>query len=128
MAVRRIEDPLTVVRFCPGPPSDKKKKIMAWRIVKQPNNMLARFSDIVDNFTHYNLTESEAFDVCLEYMSKESAQRKVQRGINDIEPWSLTEKGDGLSRWRDCLDTIENVHGYQEREKIEVLLSNPAKK
>lgn len=28
---------------------------MAWRIVRQPNGKLARFSDIVDNFTHTNI-------------------------------------------------------------------------
>jgi hypothetical protein len=40
---------------------------MAWRIVKQPNGLYARFSDIVDNFTHYNMDRNEAIET---YMPK----------------------------------------------------------
>lgn len=91
---------------------------MAWRFVKQPNGLLGRFSDIVDNFTHLDLTEADAFDVALDHMGREDAAKKVQAGVDDIKPWS-TEKGDGLSRWRDSLETIEMVHGLGEVKKIE---------
>jgi hypothetical protein len=35
---------------------------MAWRIVKQPNGLLARFSDVVDNFTAVDMTKQEAIE------------------------------------------------------------------
>lgn len=34
---------------------------MGWRLVAQPNLLFARFSEIVDEFTHLNMSESEAF-------------------------------------------------------------------
>ncbi len=35
---------------------------MTWRIVQQPNGKFGRFSEAVDDFTHMNLTESEAVE------------------------------------------------------------------
>lgn len=90
---------------------------MAWRFVKQPNGLLARFSDIVDNFTHYNLTEAEAIEVACEYMSQTDAKIKVQAGLDDINPWTK-EKGDGLSRWNKSCDTIKLIHGEAELQNI----------
>ena len=81
---------------------------MAWRIVKQPNGLLARFSDIVEAFTHYNMTKEEAIEVCWGEcdMGIQSAESKVQAGIDDLIPWTTT-KGSGLDRWNDCVETIE---------------------
>lgn len=84
---------------------------MAWRIVKQPNKNLARFSDIVDDFTHMNMTKDEAIELCSTYMGSRNATIKVQAGIDDIKPWTIDEKGMGLARWMDCIQTIEMVHG-----------------
>lgn len=86
---------------------------MAWRIVKQPDGQLARFSDVVDNFTHFAMTVDEATDLCRESMSAIESQQKVQSGVDDIEPWTTTKKGSGLSRWNDCLNSIVMVHGYE---------------
>lgn len=73
---------------------------MAWRIVKQPNGLLARFSDIIDDFTDMNMTEAEALELCRAYgMSEEDAKRKVLAGVQD---WK---------RWNDSLTRIENAHG-----------------
>lgn len=99
---------------------------MAWRIVKQPNGLLAIFSDIVDNFTVYHMTPEEAFKECFEQTGRQEAMDKVQRGIDDIEPWSHSKKGDGLSRWRDCLELIEMQHGVKARKEIEEKLSQTA--
>jgi hypothetical protein len=96
---------------------------MAWRIVRQPNGLLARWSDIVDNFTDYNLTETDAIEVCRYHMGEEGVKKKVQSGIDDIEPWTTNVKGDGLARWRDCIESIERVHGKSEREKAEKLMT-----
>lgn len=85
---------------------------MAWRFVKQPNGMLARFSDVVEDFTHYNMTPEEAIELCVEElnMGKVTAREKVQAGIDDIEPWSTNKHGDGLSRWRDAIESLGLNH------------------
>jgi hypothetical protein len=74
---------------------------MAWRIVKQPNDKLARFSDIVDDFTDFNMTKNEAVKMCctVHNMSVRAAEEKVRRGINDSK------------RWADEIETIAVVHG-----------------
>lgn len=75
---------------------------MAWRIVQQPNKLLAIFSDIVDDFTWYDMTEEEAVQVCIdEYdMGPKSAREKVQRGVDA-----------GMARWNDEIETIRSIHG-----------------
>lgn len=91
---------------------------MGWRIVRQPNGLLARFSSIVDHFTHVNLTETEAFEVCRdEGCSVDLAKDKVSAGVQDFKPWTRTP-GTGLERWEDCLDTIRMVHGEEEAQGV----------
>lgn len=99
---------------------------MAWRIVKQPNGMLARFSDIVDNFTDLNLTEAEALELCEVYAFPLEAERRVKAGIEDWKPWQDDKKGDGLSRWKDCLDTIQVIHGKGAVQEILTLTEDIA--
>ena len=38
---------------------------MAWRIVKQPNGLLARFDEVSDSFTDYDMSAEEAIDLCI---------------------------------------------------------------
>lgn len=85
---------------------------MGNRIVKQPNGLLACFSDIVDNFTVLNMNESEAIDWVVEQYDAgpKAASEKVQAGLNDFKPFSK-QPGSGLDRWNDCLETIEFRHG-----------------
>ncbi len=90
---------------------------MAWRIVKQPNGLLARFSDIVDDFTHIDMTENEALEVCREYCGIEDAKRKVLAGVQDWKPWTMGVLGSGLDRWNDSIEKIESVHGKEIAEK-----------
>lgn len=96
---------------------------MAWRIVKQPNGLLARFSEVVDDFTHYDMTEDEAMEVCQEVMDYLDACYKVARGLDD-EPLGghRTFRGDGLNRFRYCIETIAAVHGKQiAKERVKML-------
>jgi hypothetical protein len=88
-------------------------KYMAWRIVNQPNGKLAIFSDVIDKFTFFSISVDEAIMFCAEKMGTLEAKNKVQSGIDDIEPWTSNKKGDGLSRWKDCLNSIVMVHGYE---------------
>lgn len=86
---------------------------MAWYFVKQPNGLLARFSEIPDFFTDIDLTVEHALLMCMkEYgMSKESAALKVQRALDDEDQWERNKKGDGSLRWSNALKTIVSVHG-----------------
>lgn len=92
---------------------------MAWRFVKQPNGKLAVFSDIVDHFTVYNMTEKMAVAYARLAMGREDALTKVRAGIEDHKPWTVGVRGSGLERWTASLKTIEICHGKAEREKIE---------
>ncbi len=94
---------------------------MAWRIVKQPNGKLARFSDIVDDFTDMDMTEAEAFECCREYLGIEDAKRKVKAGLEDWKPWTIGIKGNGTERWQNCIKTIKSIHGEDTaKERLEV--------
>jgi len=98
---------------------------MAWRFVRQPNGRLARFSDVVDHFTHGNLSVEEAIEVCVSEhgLLQNEAKRKVEAGVDDYEPWSISRKGDGLSRWRHALEAVERAHGKEERDRVELELT-----
>lgn len=94
---------------------------MAWRIVKQPNGLYGRFSDIVDNFTHMNLTAAEVFDVCLDICGREESHGKIERADAD-EVYLGTEAEepkDGLRRWRECLETIKEIHEEDLQDTID---------
>lgn len=86
---------------------------MGWRLVQQPNGMFARFSDIVDNFTHYDLTEVEAYTVCRDEfdMLEGPSAEKIEA--------AKRESG----RFEDSLRTIAIVHGQDEADEVRSLLS-----
>lgn len=81
---------------------------MAWRLVKQPNGLYARFSEVVGNFTDYDMTAHEAFVLCVveHKMPISAANKKIENA--DASPDRFTE----------CLETIESVHGKEERCKM----------
>ena len=90
---------------------------MAWRIVQQPNGFLARFSEIVDDFTHYNMSLEAAITLCIEKygMSREEALLKVQRGIDA-----------GQQRFDEAIDIITTMHGQQcATERIQQMSTLP---
>jgi hypothetical protein len=79
---------------------------MAGRFLLQPNGRLARFSSIVDNFTHVNMTEEEALREAREGMGRRDAEAAVARGV---------ARGlDAEGGWNACLETIRTVHGPDE--------------
>lgn len=99
---------------------------MAWRIVKQPNGLYARFSDIVDNFTAMNMTESEAYELCRDYLGVEDAKLKVKAGKEDWKPWSNNVPGSGLERWQESIGTVAVVHGKKAAQQALALDASPA--
>lgn len=93
---------------------------MGWRFVKQPNGRLGLFSDIVDDFTYYDLTPEEAYEVAIEKgCGKHDAAKKVENGVKDEKPWMIGVYGDGTARWKDAMEAIERVHGRDVREARE---------
>lgn len=88
---------------------------MAWRFVKQPNGLLARFDEIIDNFTHANYSPADAvaLGVADYAMDEASAKRKVQAAIDDMDIMGSGIPGSGLDRWNDALETIGFRHGKQ---------------
>lgn len=82
---------------------------MAWRFVRQPNGLLAVFSEVVDTFTILGMTEADAEEYAREKMGRDDAREKVGRGLDDAIDG--VRDGDGLTRWRDALHTILLIHG-----------------
>lgn len=99
---------------------------MGWKIVKQPDGLFCRFSSVVDNITHCNMTKDDALEVCTEYMGKHEAPAKVQAGIDDLLPYNTIKKGDGSARWNDIIETIEGVHGKEGlQETLDRIKNSP---
>jgi hypothetical protein len=74
--------------------------MMAWRIVQQPDGKLARFSDIVDDFTDVDMTFDEAIDECVRQgLSVIEAINKISQAVNA-----------GNARYIECLETIRTIH------------------
>lgn len=86
---------------------------MAWRIVKQPNGLYARFADPVDTFTHYDMTREEAIEECRHYLGMGVVEAEPKVGNADREP----------QRFMKELATIGAVHGEEKRTKMRELLS-----
>lgn len=99
---------------------------MGWRIVRQPNGLLARFSDIVDDFTHTDMTADEAMTICREQLGIDEAAHKVDAGVRDFVPWTTDVPGSGHDRWDDCIESIRLIHGDEEAKNTIAVLSRPA--
>jgi hypothetical protein len=86
-----------------SPVANERVVLMPGRFLMQPNGKLARFSTIVDMFTHANLTEEEAFNAAFEDMGRSEAEAKVARGV--------ARGVDAEGGWNECLETIRLIHG-----------------
>jgi hypothetical protein len=99
---------------------------MAYRYVLQPNGLLGRFSDVVDNFTHVNLTPDEALQLEIEAgmaQLRRDASAKVERGLKDELPHTHGLYGDGTARWNAALSTISGIHGNAARQRVKWLVA-----
>lgn len=88
---------------------------MAWRFIQQPNGKFARFSDVVDDFTHYDMTEADAVYLCRHdhEMSQAEAEIKVANALS--EP----------SRFEDAIESIRFHHGSLLADVRRSVLSEP---
>ena len=86
---------------------------MAWRIVKQPNGLYARFSEIVDDFTEYDMTKEETISICINQYDcgKQTAEDKIQRAV------------DNPGRYEEAMDIVEKIHGKKEVEERRAMLT-----
>ena len=73
---------------------------MSIHIVQQPNGRYARFSTIVDDFTHINMTEEEVALVFPE-KNKQEVEDVIKRANNN-------PKG-----WKSACATRQAVHGHE---------------
>lgn len=53
---------------------------MAGFIAKQPNGLYCRYSSVVDNITHYNMTEEDYIELCVE-RAKEEAREILEHAV-----------------------------------------------
>jgi hypothetical protein len=84
---------------------------MANRAVKQPNGRYARFSDIVDHFTHVNLTREELFEVYRYEFGIVVANDKINSA--DAHP----------ERFNKAIETIRCIYGELEADGVRAYLS-----
>lgn len=84
---------------------------MAWRIIQQPNGRYARFSEVVDNFTDYDLTRAEALELCKGHgLKPETAEVKVR----------LAEQNP--SRYKGAMEIVRLIHGEDEAASMQRLI------
>jgi plasmid maintenance system antidote protein VapI len=70
---------------------------MGWRVIKQPDGKYARFSDVVDNFTDFNLSREGAIRLCMrDYQLTPDIAAKIVRSADDHP-----------GRWQEAQATIE---------------------
>lgn len=86
---------------------------MAWRIIKQPNGKFARFSEVVDDFTHYDLTESEVIQLCRESYGLTLWEATTKLSNSIANP----------NRFNEEINTIELKHGKKQAKEREKELS-----
>ena len=95
---------------------------MGSHIVKQPNGRFARFSSVVDDFTHMNMSVRQMVDLLME-QSRDEAVEAVLRGEADAEIFNSNHQApaaDGLGRWRMDLKILASHHHPEiakDREK-----------
>lgn len=90
---------------------------MAWRIVQQPNGLLARFIDNIADFTDYDMSKAEAIECCSGYAGRAEALGEVQRGIDA-----------GLTRFDEAIRKIGVAHGKRRARERRRALSVPIDK
>lgn len=87
------------------------KPNMPARAVIQPNGRYARFSTIVDGFTHANYTEKQLWTVFRDEHGVDVANEKIKNAKAD------------LGRFEEALEDIAMQHGPLEAERVKAYLS-----
>ena len=77
---------------------------MGIKAIRQPDGLYARFSSIVDDFTHLNCTRKEIWEVFRDEGGIDFANKMIERADKELE------------RWEEELETIKEVHGSEVAE------------
>lgn len=84
-------------------------------IARQPNGLLCRWSSVVDNITHYNMTEDEYIELRAE-KARQDARFQLEHDPRFIRPFSeILEKRDH-DLVLQCDGAIENPDDYTTEE------------
>lgn len=76
-------------------------------IAKQPNGLYCRFSEVVDNVTHYNMTEEDYIEMCVE-KAKEKAYNEA---VDTLKHW-VRPFEDVKNSFVPSNGTIDEFNGY----------------
>lgn len=79
-------------------------------IVKQPNGLFARFSTVVDDFTHLNYSYQDMVQLCKDEYGRDVGHEKVARGDREEAcAVSRDDVGQPLHRWNSCIDHMRSL-------------------
>jgi len=91
-------------------------------MLKQPNGLIAIFSSVVDDFTHWDATPEEALAYGVEQWGRSEAQETLDRALMDVPLWKPHSADDGLGRWRETLTAIAFRHGVKHlQDRLEAI-------
>lgn len=81
---------------------------MPTMIVRQPDGKLAAFSSVTEDFTAWDMSETEAFEYCREDLDlgRSDSEAKVRAGVEDHMPHMIGRPGSGTDRWRYSIETM----------------------
>lgn len=90
---------------------------MAWRIIQQPNGLFARYSEVVDSITEYDMIPGEVIDLCMK-----------EYGLSvDTAHWKLNQAMLNTDRWQNALNSMRAVHGQGKANHLERVCSQMEK-
>jgi hypothetical protein len=81
---------------------------MTWRLVKQPNGKYARFDDVLNSFTHWDMDEKQALMCAKERGTDSAAMFRLENANKEV--WCNKEEMGKLFRWHDETETIKATH------------------
>ncbi len=86
---------------------------MAWKIIKQPNDLYCIFSTVVDNVLYYNCNKEEIVDLLVD-----EERKYIERNIERIM------KTNNKKEYQDMLSTIRRVHGKKAVDEVKLEIEN----
>lgn len=86
---------------------------MGNRAIKQPNGLYARFSEIVDDFTHANCSRKELWSFYRDEGGVACANGKLQRA------------DENANRFEEAIDIVQSIHGPKLADERRKELSEP---
>ena len=92
---------------------------MATQIIRQPNGLYCLFSSIVDNITHYDLSEEDIVDI-LTLEQRELIKQQVSFHIKSLEEGGQPKRQFTLTLDQ-ALEQVKAVHGEEQFTELKNL-------